>query len=636
MLQSMRDRAKSWVTIVIVAIIAFMMAITGLETLAPNPNNPTVASVNGEDITHAQLAHALDQQRRILMQRMGRQFDPSTIDEKAFKEAVLQSLINRTLELQDAEKNGMNVSSEVLDRIIVGMPELQDNGTFDEARYKMLVRNLGMTPAEFKDMLRKEVLLTQLRAGFSASEFVTGAELKQLGSLENQTRDIAWLTLPAAEARAKIKPSEDEIKAYYNEHKDAYMTPEEVVISYIELDKAKLIDKVKLSEEDIHSEYQARIDALKQEVQDQESIASILIAINSKRSDEAAKKRAEEVLNKIKQGESFAKLAKTFSDDPVTADKGGDIGVYKPGFYGPKFDSAVKKLKVGEISGAVKTRYGYQIIKIISEKPPKLPTFAELKASIVSSLKNRKVEDLYQDQSRQLADISFEAADLAQPAEQLGLTIHTSKVFSRTGGQGITANPKVIAAAFSDDTLNLGANSEVLEIAPGRSVVLRVKKHHMPEAIPLKTVRSKIIASIKKEKANEELQEKAKQLIAAIRDGNADKIVKQEGLRWEEKKAIRRNQSGIPRQLVSKAFAMPHPSKDKPTLVSTELPDSDVVLISLSAVHSGQYTKEDEIKMATLRQYLAEGNGQDLFNEYLDSLKASADVKIKGKEKSSS
>ena len=629
MLQSMRDKAKSWVTIVVVAIIAFMMAITGLETLAPNPNNPTVASVNGEDITRAQLAQALDRQRRMLMQQMGDQFDPSMIDEKAFNEAVLQSLIDRALQLQDAEKNGMEIGTETLDRMIVSMPEFQDNGTFDQARFQMLVRNFGMTPVQFKDMFRQENLLVQLRAGFSASEFVTDTELKRLSSLENQTRDIAWLTLPAAAIREQIKPSDEEIKTYYDEHKDAYMTSEEVVINYIELDKDKLADKIALDEEDLREEYQAQIEALKEEANDKEKVSSILIATSSKRTDEEAKKRAEDVLDKIRKGESFAKLAKEFSDDPVTAKKGGDMGVVEPGFYGDEFDSAVETLDVGQVSDVIKTDYGYQIVKLTRRNQAELPTFAELKDDIASSLKERAVEDLYLDKSRQLADISFEAADLAQPAEQLGLTIQTTEAFGRDGGVGVAADPKVIAAAFGDEVLNLGANSEVIEMAPGQSVVLRVKEHHKPEMIPLDDVKAAIVAAIKKEKTSEQLREKAKQLIADLKAGDSGKVAKEEDLSWKEGKAVRRGQADITRQLVAKVFTMAHPTEDQPVLASTELPNGDVAVISLSAVHPGEYTEADKTRMGTLGQYITTGNGRNLFGEYLQSLKAHGDVKIK-------
>ena len=135
MLQLMRDKAKSWVTFIVVGIIAFMMAITGLETLAPNPNNPEVASVNGKEITQAELAQSVDQQRRALIQQMGDQLDPSLLDDTVMNETVLNSLIERQLLIQDAEDSNMEVGTAALDQIIVAMPQFQQDGRFNQDRF---------------------------------------------------------------------------------------------------------------------------------------------------------------------------------------------------------------------------------------------------------------------------------------------------------------------------------------------------------------------------------------------------------------------------------------------------------------------------------------------------------------------
>lgn len=632
MLQSMRDKAKSWVTVVVVAIIAFMMAVTGLETLAPNRNNPTVATVNGEDVTHAQLSQSIEQRRRALIQQMGDQFDPSMIDEKLLKDVVLQSLVDRTLQLQDAKKHGMDVGDQALDSMIVNMPEFQVDGRFDRARFQLLLRNAGMTPSRFKNMWKEEVLLNQLRAGISATEFVTPAEMRRLSALENQTRDIRWLTLAASPVSDKIKPTEEEIKAYYDSHHDAFMTPEQVVVNFIKLDKVALADQVKIDEGDIKQEYQIRVDELKTNGKDSNKVASILIATDANRTDDQAKARADEVLAKLQKGDDFARLAKEYSDDPVTAKKGGDMGVVKPGFYGKAFDSALAKLTVGQLSPVIKTQYGYQILKLVSQEKPVIPTLAQERDDIINTLKARAVEDIYFRKSRELADISFESADLNQPAEKLGLTIETTKAFGRQGGVGIAENQKVVSAAFSDDVLNLGANSEVIELKPGTSVVLRVKSHHQSELQPLEKVASSIVATIKKKETAEQLKQRAEQLITSINASSADKVAKETGLTWEVHKGVKRGQSGIAREVLSKAFNMPHPASGKSNYAFTPLASGDVAVVALSAVHPGEYGDGDKERMKMLSQYIASGNGRNLYSEYLQALKKQGKVKITAKE----
>ena len=632
MLQSMRDKAKSWVTVVVVAIIAFMMAVTGLETLAPNPNNPTVATVNGEDVTRAQLMQSLEQRRRALIQQMGDQFAPSMIDEKLFTDVVLQSLVDRTLQLQDAQAHGMEVGGEMLDTMIVSMPEFQTDGRFDRARFQTLLRNAGMTPLQFKTMWKEEVLLNQLKAGISASEFVTPAEMQRLSALENQTRDIRWLTLAASPVRDKIKPTEEAIKAYYDNHHDAFMTPEEVVVNYIKLDKKALANQVKVDADDIRQEYQIRVDELKANGKDKNKVASILIATNAKRTAEQAKARADEVLAKLQKGGDFAKLAKEYSDDPVTAKKGGDMGVVQPGFYGEAFDTALARLSVGQLSSVVKTRYGYQVLKLVSREKPVIPKLAEERDAIINTLKARAVEGRYLQKSRELADISFESADLSQPAEKLGLTIETTKAFGREGGAGIAENPKVVSAAFSNDVLNLGANSDVIELTPDTSIVLRVKSHHQPQLIPLAEVQSSIVAAIKKKETAKQLKQRAEQLIARLSTTGAAKVAKATGLTWEVHKAVKRGQAGIDREVLSKAFKMPHPASGKSDYAFTTLANGDVAVIALSGIYPGEYADADKERMTMLSQYIASSNGRNLYSEYLQALKKQGKVKITMKE----
>nr|MDT0253477.1 SurA N-terminal domain-containing protein [Endozoicomonas sp.] len=324
MLQSMRDKAKSWVTFLVVGIIAFMMAITGLETLAPNPNNPKVASVNGKDITRAELAQAVDQQRRVLIQQMGEQFDPSMLDDQLLQSSVLESLIDRQLMLQSAEDQDMDIGQSQVDKLILSMPQFQQNGRFDKDRFQMVVRSYGMSPLQFRDALREETLLLQLRSGIANTEFVTEQELKRLQSLEGQTRDLAWVVLPADAVRNAIIPSEDEIKSYYEANSNQFMTPEQVVVDYVILNKGDIARNISVTAEDIEAEYQYRVEQLQQQAGNNTQVSVILIQTGEERTLEAAKSRAGEVIAKLKSGTVFSDLAKSYSDDPMTAEKGGD------------------------------------------------------------------------------------------------------------------------------------------------------------------------------------------------------------------------------------------------------------------------------------------------------------------------
>ncbi|MBO9481348.1 SurA N-terminal domain-containing protein [Salinisphaera sp. G21_0] len=628
MLQSMRDKAKSWVTFVVVGIIAFMMAITGLETLAPNPNNPEVASVNGKDITRAELAQAVDQQRRVLIQQMGGQFDPAMLDDQLLQSSVLEALIDRQLLLQNAEDQKMDIGKAQIDKLIVSMPQFQQNGRFDADRFQMMVRSYGMTPLQFRDAIREETLLQQLRAGVANTEFVTAEELKRLQSLEGQTRDLTWVVLSAEPVRQAITPADEEITNYYEANSNQFMTPEQVVVNYVVLNKGDIARGIEVSAEDIEAEYQYRIEQLQQQAGNNAHVSVILIQTGEDRTLDEAKARANEVVAKLQAGTGFAELARSYSDDPMTAENGGDLGAVEQGFFGDVFDNTVAGLNVGQVSEPIETDFGIQILKVTSRDEADVPSLNEMRADIEAALKQNEVDSLFIEQSRQLADISFEASDLAQPAEQLGLTVMTSEPFGRNGAEsGIAADPRVSAAAFSDDVLDLGANSELIEITPEQAVVVRVKEHKKPELIPLADVQETIVNALKNSRARQQLASRAEQMVTALQSGTALNVLADEQmLDVVESPATSRNMPGVPAQLLQEAFKMPHPGNSV-SYRSVTLANGDYAVVGLSAIYPGEAVANPE-QLKGLGQFIAAGNGRVMFDEYLASLKERGKVKI--------
>ncbi len=628
MLQSMRDKAKSWVTFIVVGIIAFMMAITGLETLVPNPNNPEVATVNGQEISQVELAQAVDQQRRALIQQMGAQFDPAALNEQLLQSSVLEAMIDRQLLLQNAEDYKMGVGTPQVDQLIVGMEQFQQNGQFDPERFQLMVRSFGMTPLQFKEAIREETLLQQLQAGVAGTEFVTIEELRQLRALEGQTRDLSWIVLSAAAIRDNVTVSEEEIKAYYDANASEFMTPEQVVVDYVQLNRNAIANAIDVSDEDIEAEYRYRVEQLQQQSNNDAHVSVILIQTGDQRTVEQAQARADEVLAKLQAGADFAELAKTYSDDPTSAAKGGDLGAVQSGFFGDAFDAAVADLAVGEVSEPIKTDFGWQILQVTGRGETEVPSLAQMRQSIETALKQNEVDSLFLTQSRELADISFEAADLAQPAEQLGLPIMTSEPFDRNGAAaGIAADPRVVAAAFSEDVLSLGANSDLIEITPEQAVVVRVREHKKPQPIPLEQVRDAIVTVLQDRAVEEQLASRAAQMIAALQAGTTlTDLAREQNLEVVESAKTQRNMADVPLPLLRAAFKMPDPTKGI-AYDSVALSGGDYAVVALSAVHPGDSTTTPE-ELKTLGQFIANSDGRVAFEEFLASLRARGKVKI--------
>ncbi|MBT2339116.1 MULTISPECIES: SurA N-terminal domain-containing protein [Pseudomonas] len=621
MLQNIRDNSQGWIAKTIIGVIVALMALTGFDAIfKATTNSNEAAKVNGENISQNELSQAVDMQRRQLMQQLGKDFDASLLDEKMLRESALKGLIDRKLLLQGAHDAKFAFSEAALDQVILQTPEFQIDGKFSPERFDQVIRQLGYSRLQFRQMLAQEMLIGQLRAGLAGSGFVTDAQVLAFARLEKQTRDFATLNIKADPATVKL--TDDEVKAYYDQHAKEFMTPDQVVIDYLELKKAAFFDQVSVKDEDLQAAYQKEIANLSE----QRRAAHILIEVNDKVTEAQAKTKVEEIQARLAKGESFEALAKEFSQDPGSASNGGDLGYAGPGVYDPAFEKALYALNKDQVSAPVRTDFGLHLIKLLGVEAPEVPSFASLKDKLTRELKTQQVEQRFVEATKQLEDASFEASDLAQPAQDLKLAVHTSAPFGREGGEGIAANRAVVTAAFSPEVLEEGANSTAIELDPETVVVLRAKEHRKPEQMPLESVAGPIRAQLAKEHASAAAKTKADELIASLRDGKAalDKPV--DGQAWKASEAVTRSQEGIDPAVLQALFRMPKPeSKGKPTFASVTLPDGSLVIVRLNGVNEAAAPTDAE--KVEYRRYLASRVGQQDFAAYRKQLESQADIK---------
>lgn len=620
MLQNIRDNSQGWIAKTIIGLIVVLMALTGFDAIfQAASHSQDAAKVNGQTISQNELSQAVDMQRRQLMQQLGKDFDPAMLDEKMLHEAALKGLIDRKLLLQGAEDAGFAFSEGALDQLILQTPEFQVDGKFSAERFDQVIRQMGYGRMQFRDMLAEEMLIGQLRTGLAGSSFITDKQVDAFARLEKQTRDFASLTLKPDTAAVKL--GDDEIKAHYDEHAKEFMSPDQVVIDYIELKKSAYFDQVEVSEDQLKALYEKEIASLAE----QRHAAHILIEVNDKVDDAQAEARIEEIQQRIAKGEDFAVLAKELSQDPGSASNGGDLGFAGEGVYDPAFEQALYALDKDQVSAPVRTQFGYHLIKLLGVEAPEVPSFATLKDKLTRELKTQQVEQRFVEVTKQLEDSAFESSDLAQPAQELGLKVQTAAPFGREGGEGITANRAVIQAAFSEEVLEEGSNSNALELDPETVVVLRVKEHRKPAQLPLETVADSIRAHLVKEKATEELKAKADTLVKGLRDGSIDASAGFEGQQWAAHEAVTRGQEGIDPASLKALFRMGKPqAKDKPVYGSVVLGDGSLVVLQLKGVNEGAAATDDEKKQ--YRGYLASRAGREDFAAYRKQLEADADI----------
>ena len=622
MLQNIRDNSQGWIAKTIIGIIVALMAFTGIEAIfqASGNNKQDVAKVNGEEITQTELSQAVDMQRRQLMQQLGKDFDASLLDEKLLRDAALKGLIDRKLLLQGAADSKFGFSEAALDQVILQTPEFQVDGKFNAERFDQVIRQLGYSRMQFRQMLTQEMLIGQVRAGIAGSGFVTDAEVLAFARLEKQTRDFATVNIKADPAAVKL--TDDEVKAYYDQHAKEFMTPDQVVIDYLELKKSSFFDQVSVKDDELQAAYEKETANLAE----QRRAAHILIEVNDKVTEAQAKAKIEDIQARLAKGEKFEALAKEFSQDPGSANNGGDLGFAGPGVYDPDFETALYGLKQDQVSAPVRTTFGWHLIKLLGVEAPEVPSFASLKDKLTRELKAQQVEQRFVEATKQLEDAAFEASDLAQPASDLKLTVHTSAPFGREGGEGVAANRAVVTAAFSPEVLDEGANSSAIELDPETIIVLRAKEHLKPAQLPLENVAAAIRTQMTKERASAAAKAHADELIASLRDGKTALDQPVDGQAWKVTEAATRGQDSIDPAVLQALFRMPKPAaKDKPTFTTVTLRDGSLMIVRLNGVNEAAAPTDEE--KAQYRRFLASRIGQQDFAAYRKQLETQADIK---------
>ncbi|WP_374418196.1 SurA N-terminal domain-containing protein [Stutzerimonas kunmingensis] len=616
MLQNIRDNSQGWIAKTIIGIIVMLLALTGFEAIFnAASNNQNAAEVNGEEISRYDLDQAMNMQRRQLAQQLGQDFDASLLDDRLLRDSALGSLIDRMLLLQSAKNANFAFSSEALDQLILQTPEFQVDGAFSAARFDQVIQQMGYSRLQFRQLLEQEMLIGQLRAGISGTGFVTDQQVDNFARLEMQTRDFATLTLPAQQEAIEV--GDEQIKEYYEANADRFRTPEQVIVEYVELKKESFFDQVEVSDEELQELYQKQIANLAE----QRRAAHILIETGGELSDDEAKAKIDEIATRVKNGDDFAAVAKEASQDPGSANEGGDLGFAGPGVYDPAFEDALYALNEGEVSAPVKSEFGWHIIKLLGVQSPEVPAFESLKPQLVRELKAQQVEQRFVETSKQLEDAAFEASDLAQPAQELGLMVQTTEVFGRDGGEGITANRQVIQAAFSDEVLIDGANSSVIELDPDTSVALRVKEHLKPAAIPLADVRDDIVEQLQRSLAAEAARAKGEQLLADLRKGQQP-----DDGQWQAVEAATRSQEGVAPALLQAVFRMPRPEQqDRPSYSGVALSNGDYAVVRLNGVNEPEAALTDEEKL-NYRRFLASRVGQQDYAAFRQKLQAEAEI----------
>ncbi len=625
MLQQIRSNLQGIVARVVIGLITIPFVLWGVDAFFLDSGNPDVAKVNGITISEIELNQQVYRQRQQLLARMGDDVDASQIDEAALRGPVLDQLVQQRMLESAARDNDLLIPEQLVDQMILEQPEFQQDGAFSPQRFDALVRGNGMTPAQYKEAMKKQLLVNQFLSGLAATEFVTDVDLELAASISTQKRDVSYALMTMEQAEEKVAVDPAEVKQYYDEHPQEFTTEEKVSVQYIHL---RLEDYYpELEESEIREVYNASI--AESDGGTRRRAAHILIAADQGESDEEIRQQLEAIAGRIAAGEPFSDLARERSDDIGSREAGGDLG-YSDGTAFPKaFEKVLGELEVGEISAPVKTDSGWHLVKLLEVEEADVADYASRRDEIVQTLQVEKAEPLYAIKLEELKDISFNAADLDSVAGQLALQTETSALFSRSGtSEGIFADSRVVAEAFSKVVLDQGANSEVVELSPSEAVVLRTAEREPAAPIPFADVEQQLGERLHREKATDYMVQQAEEMLEAVRAGQQlAELAKGRGLEFREFSDISRdNINELPMEIAEAAFRLSPPESGSANFVIRPLADGQVALVAVNKVVPGSLADLDTGRQQGMKRLLARYRSERLLESYRNSLQESADI----------
>ncbi len=608
------------------ALITLPFAFWGVESYVRNAgSSDDVATVGGSKISQQDLQRALREQEERMRASLGRNFNPAMLDNPEVRRAVVDSLANQRMVILHAGKSGLVTSDAMLGQIIQSVPAFQEDGKFSRQRYDAYVSAQGVSQAEFEARLRQDINLQQLLGAVrEGSISAHAAEDRWIATLQEE-REVSEAVYKPEQFTAQVKLGADAAKIFYDANRKAFETPQRLRAEYLVLSQDNLAAQTSVSEEEVKSWYQSHADTYKQN--EERSASHILIKAGKDAPAaelKAAQARAEEILAQVRKNPAdFAKLAKQYSQDPGSAEKGGDLGWFSRGMMVKPFEDAAFGLKENEISGIVRSDFGFHIIKLTGIKAEKLKPLDAVRADIIADLKHQAAAKKYAEMAEAFSNTVYEQADSLKPAaEKFKLTIQQSP-WIVNGAQAAAPfdNPKLIAALFADDAVKNKRNTEAVEIAPSTLVAARVLEYKPAELQPLETVRKAIEERLTSQEAAKLAQAAGEAGLAKL--GRGEKV----DLSWSPARVVSRlGAPGLGPDALRAVFRAD--VAKLPAYAGVALPDGGYACYRISKVQAFVGKQGDDERIKMLRQQYEKVLADEDFSAWIAALRLRYPVEI--------
>ena len=654
MLQKLRDKTSGWIATVILGLLIIPFAFVGIEQYLGQRTDSSVARIDApptwwptapawwpvsvfwthETISVDEFRNRFEQERQQRRAQQGEAFDARAFENVDNKRAILDSLIDARVQEIAAQRNGLVVSNAMVQKAIMDVPGFQVDGKFNYDRYKLALASLMPPQSEpqFERNVRDDLQRSMLAMGVGNSNFVTSAEMDRLIRLMGEQRDVALLMLPPAPADTAAV-SAAEIQQWYDAHAAQFRAPETVQIEFVEVDGTKLPAVAPADEATLRQRYEQEKNRF---VEAEQRLASHILVRVDEGADAAAQKAAEDKAKRLAEqakaaGADFAALARANSEDTGSQAGGGDLGWVGKGMMVAPFENALFAMKAGEVSGPVKSEFGWHVIQLREVKAGAQEPFEVVREALAREQADADRERSVSDFTNRVVDLTLKnPSSLAPAASEMNLPLQKLGPFSRANAQGIASNPAVQRVAFSEDAIQSGVISDPIELAPGHVVLIRVTEHTPERAQPLAQVREQVIAAVRADRAAKAARKEAEALVARVNNGET-----LEAVAASKQLPPPQMLPGVPRgapvpeaSVADAIFTVPVPAAGKVSAGQAALLNGGIVLFAVHKVTPGDVASLPPQQREMLQQQIAQVGGGDDVRALVESLRKRFKVQV--------
>ncbi|HNQ03665.1 MAG TPA: SurA N-terminal domain-containing protein [Thiobacillaceae bacterium] len=611
MLEAIRERAQGWIAKVILALLIVPFALWGIDSyFSRGGKQKPAAIVGGEEITQQAFQKSLRDQR----EAMG-----GKVDEKVLRQAVMDQMVNTRILLDAARRAGFAVLEPQVQAMLAAEQTFQENGQFSQARLDAWLRSRGMNQAELMALLQQDHLLRQVQTGLAQGALAPRPGVARLAALIGQQREVNEVTFAQQHYMDQTHVDDQAVREEYEARKDSFATPRQVRVQYAVLSLASLEKDIHPSEADARKYYEANQGRYQEPEQRRASHILIQVAPDAKAGDkDAARAKAQQILQEVRKSpQRFGDLARQYSQDPGSGPNGGDLGAFTRDMMVKPFSDAVWSMQRGEIRGPVESQFGYHIIRLDGVVAGSKMGFDVVKGEILHTLRQEEARRRFAEAAERFSNLAYEQPDSLEPvAREFGIRLETSPwIDERQATPAFLANPHLLEALFSEDSLSKHHNVEAVEVAANTLVSARVVDYHPAGLRPLAEVEAEIRRQLKQAQARQLAIDAGRKALAAARSGQAVPG-------WSAAMTLSRSQPlNVPQEALRAVFRSP--ADRLPSYVGAETADG-YRLYRLDRVTDVDTTALSERMRVDLRRMAA----QEEMRAYMEYLKTGTKIEI--------